>query len=266
MNPICYRVMPIFQLASNRCLIWVNGEFNYIISKKSSFKEKYITALSTRLYSVIGTILPPGYGFCIIDEDGGVQVHSDLNRSLNENFLEQAAPALPLREAIASRQNMSFNEIKFYGKPFAVNIKPVSRLPFFLVTFYDKGYIVPVNMRILIFSLILCFAFYTVLLLLWFFAIRKKHYANPLLYSPMDVLHWVVPKQHAVQYYRRCYKFLAAYICALLLVVFAQAKFTSLNSNYFCAEYYPVYANQYRVRSGYFLWIPRMFPRCSLKE
>ena len=48
-----------------------------------------VLALSTKLSSVMGTILEEGYGFCIIDKEGNTMFHSDIKKNMNENFVNE---------------------------------------------------------------------------------------------------------------------------------------------------------------------------------
>ncbi|HKB45474.1 MAG TPA: hypothetical protein VKC90_13835 [Chitinophagaceae bacterium] len=92
---------------------WINGEFRFVINKKSRIQRVSIVILSTPMQSVTNAILPAGNGFCIIDQEGNVYVHSEKNRNLNGNFLEQAQSPLQITEAIESRQEMFFNSLIF---------------------------------------------------------------------------------------------------------------------------------------------------------
>lgn len=196
---------------------WADGEFTIIISKESRLKKGYIVAVATQMPSIMQTILPPGFGFCIIDDSGKVQLHSEMDRNLRENILEKMSPARPVIEAIRSRQASYFNKIRFYGKTNAVDIAPISKLPFFLVTFYDKGYIVPVAMRIFTFALLFCIFSFIISILIYILALRRPFYKNPLLYSPLEFLKWVIPKKQSSKFYVLATRFITAYILMLLL-------------------------------------------------
>jgi hypothetical protein len=178
-----------------------NGDFSIIISEKNRIGPGWTTTISCPMYSVLNTILPPGYGFCITDENGRVLLHSETNRSLQENILENADPSRPLAEAIKSRQELFCSGINLYSRNNAVNIKPVEGLPLHLLTFYDKGYIVPVNMRILSFSLVFCAVSFAICLMMWvgFRKRRKKFTTN--LYGPLYKLKWLLPKQCNLEFY-----------------------------------------------------------------
>ncbi|MEO8413344.1 MAG: hypothetical protein ABI472_06775 [Ginsengibacter sp.] len=196
---------------------WADGEFRIIISKVSRFQHGFIVAVATQMPSVTQTILPPGFGFCIIDNAGNVQLHSDMNRNLRENIIEKMSPSRSIKEAISSRQASYFTDIKFYGKANAVNINPVSKIPFSLITFYDKGYIVPITMRIFTFALLFCLLSFFIYFVTWIVFIRKHYYANPLLYSPLVFLKWAIPKKASGEFYVVSTYFLVAYIIMLLI-------------------------------------------------
>lgn len=196
---------------------WADGEFRIIISKKSRFKNGAIVAVATQMPSVTQTILPPGFGFCIIDDAGRVQLHADMNRNLQENIIDKMSPSRPIKEAISSRQASYFNNLKFYGKTNAANIVPISKIPFFLITFYDKGYIVPITLRIFTFALLFCLFSFLIYFLIWIFVFRKHYYVNPMLYSPMVFLKWAIPKKESFQFYISGKNFLTGYILMLVL-------------------------------------------------
>ncbi|HRI20292.1 MAG TPA: hypothetical protein PLA68_05040, partial [Panacibacter sp.] len=196
---------------------WTDGEFRIVVSKKSNLKGEFITALATQMYSVTQTILPPGYGFCIIDKDGNVQLHSEMERNLQENILEKIASSRQIKESITSRQETFFNSLNFYGKTNAVTIQPVSKIPFYIITFCDKGYIVPVNMRIFSFALLFCFITFFTCMLIWFFVFRKRYYSYPMLYPPLLFLKWAIPKKSSMQFYVLGTRFLSGYASMLLI-------------------------------------------------
>lgn len=204
---------------------WTNGEFSIILSKHSQLPEAVITTMSAKMFSVIHTVLPPGYGFCIIDEEGDVLLHSDMNRNLQENLLDKTGGHRRLREAIVGRQDTYLPDIRFYGRTNALHIRPVGRTPMFLVTYYDKGYIIPINMRILTFSLLFCLLSYVSLSLIWFLFFRKPYYSYPMLYAPMTYLKWAIPKKRAAAFYAHGIVFLTTYSILLLLSIFLSSGY-----------------------------------------
>lgn len=209
---------------------WVNGDFRTVISKRSKVYRAFITSLSTRMYPATKTILPAGYGFCIIDRGGNVQFHSDSSKNLHENFIEQLISTKEIKEAVASRQEVFLNNSGFYGKKYCSYISPLSQLPYYVITFYDRGYIVPINMRILVFALLLstisCFTY----ALLWYFILWRGYYRRSLLLSPVSYLNWIIPKTRYAGIYAGFSIFLTAYICMLLALTFI-LNFADIGNN-----------------------------------
>ncbi|HYJ38551.1 MAG TPA: hypothetical protein VEV87_08030, partial [Chitinophagaceae bacterium] len=196
---------------------WTNGDFNMTISMKG---EKYLTALASKMHSLYQVILPVGYGFCIIDESGNVQVHSDQNRNLRENFFRKISSPGKIRGAVASRQYRLANDVVAYGKLNMMAVQPLQpTMPFYLITFYDKGHIVPINMRILIFSLIFCLLFFTICVVLWLTIGWRNSKSNPLLFCSMDFLTWIIPKKKEMPYYFHGSLFVGLYFISVLTYI-----------------------------------------------
>src|SRR5262249_40440462 len=135
------------------------------------------------------------------DAEGRVQVRSDSIHSLNENFIDEVADAAEFRSAMKARQELYLPATKLYAREFGLVVKPVAGLPYFLVTYYDKGYIQPVNMRILIFSLAGCGTVLLLSMAMWFLFFRRQWAQRPLLFGVMDYLPWITPRATAARIY-----------------------------------------------------------------
>lgn len=206
---------------------WTNGDFNILISKET---EGFIVAMATKMHSLVNTILPVGYGFCIIDKEGKVQIHADVNRNLRENLFEKAEPSDEIMGAVAARQAQTINNVTIYGKLHTMHVDPLKGSPYTLVTFYDKGFIVPINMRILIFALLFCLFSGAICTILWLTLSRITFKKHPLLYCPMDCLTWLSPQKKEATYYFHAFIFLIFYVG--LFLVFIGLYRSSVVSNY----------------------------------
>jgi hypothetical protein len=197
-----------------------NGDFSVIISKKNKLGNGWITTMFAPLYSVLKTILPPGYGFCITDDNGKVLLHSETNRSLQENLIDNADPSRQIKESIKSRQESFLTGVSLYGKDYSLHIKPIAGMPFHLVTFYDNGYVVPVNLRILSFSLFFCTISFAACLFLWFGFLRRRKKFNFMLSGPMYYLKWLIPKEKFIEFYVLGKYFLFINLLLQVIVIF----------------------------------------------
>ena len=210
---------------------WVDGSFRTILTKRSGRPHAFIISLSTIMYSFSQTILPPGYGYCMIDRDGEVQVHSDSSHNLNENFFDEVEDNRELKGSVKARQELFIAGTKFYGKKNAVLFTPINDLPYYLVCFYDKGNVLPVNMRILIFALLFSFISFIISLVLWFLLFWRRFSSRPLLFSAIDYLNWIIPRKKEVQIYFFGFIYLVIYIGVLLFTAFLTNKYVPQNNH-----------------------------------
>ncbi len=98
-----------------------------------------VLAVSTKLHSIMAPLLPPGFGYCIIDSQGEVWFHSDRQRNMQENFFEETEHDEKMRAAIAGRMNVGL-DAPYDHRTHQIYIQPLDNLPLYLVTFYDLDY------------------------------------------------------------------------------------------------------------------------------
>ncbi|MEM6348213.1 MAG: hypothetical protein AAF927_30305, partial [Bacteroidota bacterium] len=123
-----------------------NGEKLGVVSKSSAAnlgsenKPKPASAvfLTSYIYSVIQPLLPNGFGFTIVGEDGKVWFHSDKRRNLQHNFLEETDNA-SIQSAIYNRSAL-YTSGTYLGEDYNFYIQPLDQLPLHLVTFRKKIY------------------------------------------------------------------------------------------------------------------------------
>jgi len=112
-----------------------SGDVKVALSKKSDFNM--VTVMTGRFYSIIQPIIPEDYKFCIIDKSGLVWFHSDKLRNMQENFKTECGNDESLSAAIFANTAKIF-DVNYYDKPYHIYIKPLSPMPLYLVTMYDK--------------------------------------------------------------------------------------------------------------------------------
>ncbi len=234
-NNSCFRLPGIdtAMVSMEAVLIWNDGAFRLVLARRSACPRSFLVAMSMDLYSVNRTVLPSGYGFCIIDGDGLVQVHSDPSRNLIENLVQQSGDGASLKAAIKGREKLYLSTTQLYGRQYGLQLTPIAGMPYYLAVFYDKGYILPVNIRILVFSLICCGV--TLLLcvlmcwaLLWFLVFRKQSKFRPFLFGPMDYLKPLIPSHVYARAYRSAAYLLVAYALVMLLPTLSRQVYSPL--------------------------------------
>ncbi|MCK7559976.1 hypothetical protein MKQ70_35635 [Chitinophaga sedimenti] len=194
---------------------WALGDFRLNMAIRSRRPDMVTAVMSSRMYSVTNVIMPPGYQFCLINAEGDVILHSQEARSLKENILEESGNSRELREAISSRQNAKIRNIQCYGANHTLFIHALSGLPYYLVILHDSNYIVPLNMRILLFALM----FTTLLcafILGMLFLLRSGTLRISWLFPVMRYFSWAVPRPSMLRLYDFGSIFLLIYMLLLL--------------------------------------------------
>jgi hypothetical protein len=116
----------------------VDGSFRTIISKKTGIAA--VVALAFDLKSLDSVIMPAGYLFSLIKDDGTVLYHSMKNRSLNENLREEFSNVQEFDEALQGRYTETFST-SYYEKNYSVTVRPLKGFPYFIVILSDKDYL-----------------------------------------------------------------------------------------------------------------------------
>lgn len=130
-----------------------------------------VASLVIRLVSLIRPLIPPGFGYCVIDKDGTVLLHSDERRNLRENFIEECDENKTLKSALFT-QTVDSTQIKYAGKDYRMRISPLdAKFGWTLVTFYDKEIARTLNLEVITISLVL-FVSYAFLFLVVMVLIR----------------------------------------------------------------------------------------------
>ncbi len=134
---------------------WNTGENTAIISMRMPENNPtWVASVDTQLLSLIQTVLPPGFGYCVVDNDGKVLFHSDETRNLRENFFEECDNDRLLRSAVFGRMR-EFANTQYLGRGHRLYVLPIDNFPWSLVVYRDKQILGTDNLDILSISVIL---------------------------------------------------------------------------------------------------------------
>ncbi|MDH4078548.1 MAG: hypothetical protein OEU68_01880 [Nitrospira sp.] len=106
---------------------WTTGENFAMVSTKSRVSQiggPWVAALQGKLPSVMETVVLPGMGFAVIDQEGKVQFHSDSHRNLRENFFAETDHNEQLRAAVWTGKSEPFSG-QYWGKDRRFYVMPV---------------------------------------------------------------------------------------------------------------------------------------------
>jgi len=85
---------------------WASGEFRVNLVRFSQKTGLMLQVMATRLYSLVNTVLPAGYGYCVFDASGKTLIHSDTLKSLRENFLDETGRLPWILGSVRGRQGI----------------------------------------------------------------------------------------------------------------------------------------------------------------
>ena len=82
-------------------------------------------------------VLPPGFEFAIIDQNGLVQFHSDKQRILNENLLVETDQDARLRSLVTTHGAGTLNT-PYWGRPYRAYVRPTTLPGWSIVALHAK--------------------------------------------------------------------------------------------------------------------------------
>ncbi len=176
-----------------------------IRSRLSEPEALVAAAITSEPISVMHPVLPPGYGFAIIDAGGLSLFHSDPKLALQENLFERVDDQERLRSAMLSRSSQTFASW-YHTRPHLLHVRPLEVVPWWIVTFYEKEILGTVNLEAVAHTLIVALTYVFLFTLL------------PFIYGVVCVRHtrWLWPDEAKLDLYRRL-----TWQFALLLTAFA---------------------------------------------
>lgn len=120
--------------------------------KNSEKFNQMVAAMTTQLTSLIDTIVPVGYGFCIIDTTGDVWFHSNSERNLQENFIDEVEKDKKLLSALYGNQS-KYIDLDYQSRGHKCFVMPLPNIPLYIVAFHDMAYTNSVQTYILLYTL-----------------------------------------------------------------------------------------------------------------
>lgn len=206
-----------------------SGEKLAAISKRSNLKLKAgkeekndgpvkaeVAAMTSELTSLIDTIMPVGYGFCIIDETGDVWFHSTTERNLQENFIHEVENNKELRSAIYGKQERHI-DLDYQSKSHKCFVMPVPDIPLYIITFHNMAYTNSVQMYTFFYTLFFIIILSLINGLLFVIA-ACGNYKESLLKRKFVPFDWLRPLKKNKDVYQ--YLTLSHLIIIFILIVF----------------------------------------------
>jgi hypothetical protein len=107
-----------------------------------------IGLIDTTMMPFAHPVLPMGYSFAIVDDQGDVQIDSEANRNKRENLFRECDDATALRAAVGASKPMHM-DVSYSGHDYRIYVQPLRDTPWSLVVFRDKQLLWAVNSEII---------------------------------------------------------------------------------------------------------------------
>ena len=158
---------PRYFLQSIRSMTTGNKEA--VLSKPTTLhRDATVAAMTIPMISLTAAVLPPGFGFAVIDEEGQVLFHSDSSQRLDEQLFLETDRHRRLRAAVAARHAELMN-VRYFGQDHRFYVTPLeqpARANWSLITFADKEPTRTVNIEWLVTAWLFALIYLSVYVLL----------------------------------------------------------------------------------------------------
>lgn len=128
-------------------------------------KSVWVSAIDIRFMSLMQPVIPEGFGYAVIDDNGKVLFHSAEKLHLGENLFEECDNNQALKAAVLGRWSKSLTS-SYFGKGHSVYVEPMGNFSWTIVAFNEKDSLRTTFFEILTLCLLLFFSYVIVLCLL----------------------------------------------------------------------------------------------------
>ncbi len=156
--------------------------------------------LTTKLKSLHDPVLPPGFGFSVIDESGTALFHSDPNRNLQENFLAETND--PSMEAAIQNRARLITSGSYLGLDHEFYLQPLRGMPLTLAIFRETNVYRSTHAQILTMTFFLIASAFLAGLLFILVQIMVNP-SSPLLKNDQFTFDWLRPDKSKRRSYRQ---------------------------------------------------------------
>lgn len=137
----------------------VTGEFLVFMAKamkkESTEKSKgpVAVALATSLYLNTYPVIPPGFGYCIVNRKGDILLHSDNKRKLSENIFIETQYIPSLYNSVRLKTDGLVKDVQLYGRTHDMAVYHLDEYPVSVILYFQKDRVIGNISRFLHFSI-----------------------------------------------------------------------------------------------------------------
>jgi hypothetical protein len=229
-----YSIPEIDSFTIQPTLAKLEGEYIITVVKKShasgyifyldgylAIIKPYLIGLSSRMHSVSGIIMPPGYGFSMIDGDGNILFDSKEGRPLLSNILKETEDPDGIQQSANYRNTRYFEHLLLRNKNMALLSTPVQGTPYQLLVYYNQfrsdsfqEHLVALSAGLI--GIVICLVLFCGLVNQW------SKTKNRVLESRAPHFEWLYPSTDPLKhkYYRHLIKWMLLLLAIYLLAWF----------------------------------------------
>ena len=121
----------------------LEGEYNVNVLKRSRARidtgslKPFLIGMSSEMHSIDHVLMPPGYGFSIIDEHGDIQFDSKAGRPLLSNILEDLGNPGAIQQTANYRTTRYFDHVSLRGKTMALLSTPLKGTRYQMLVYFN---------------------------------------------------------------------------------------------------------------------------------
>ncbi len=255
-----------FEFYLDQVVSRTTGAFTSVIAKKALKGNFTIAAMTFTAKSLDSVIMPDGYQFAVINEDGDVLYHYHPDRNLNENLKKEFADSSMLVSCLEAKSDTNFTA-DYFGKQYKIKIKPLSGLPYFLVIFEDTNYNDTRDIEDYSFTvsmLIYLLTFQLIQFLVVFLASSKRSFFKKQFFDTS----WIGPKTTSHREYNLAiisngtliilliifFQF-SSFLCYIYILLFSVTFISIFLNSIFAAKYKERAPNNYRYKMIAVKWL-----------
>jgi len=180
----------------------LDGEYTISVVIPSKASPSILVGLSSQMVSVTNTIMPCGYNFSIIDDNGLVLYDSRPGHALLSNILKESDDPASILECTRYHSSRYFSSFRLKGQKVALVAAPMKTLPYTIITWYSLAD--ADSSQIHLIGLAAFFSTCVLLLLILSTIINEWTGKKPgILLAPSKHFEWLRPLPHKEKYYRR---------------------------------------------------------------
>jgi hypothetical protein len=116
---------------------YTTGKPSAVLARPSRVKSLPVAAITLPMRSVIEPVLPAGFEFAVIEQNGRVVFHSDVQRNTFEDLFLETDRNPQLRSLVATGVNGRVR-MEYWGRPYIAHVKHTQAYGWSIVTLFDR--------------------------------------------------------------------------------------------------------------------------------